>query len=109
MLCYCNLVDSNKRSTIMYNALSEDDVVQIYIEPLRRRFQYPRDITNKGMKIKDLIKAYRTKQERKAVESALRHVDKSLQQNPRYASFYVDRYDRRMEINLKRNWSHWNR
>lgn len=92
----------------MYKMLKQDDVVQVYIEPLRRRFQYPRDITNKGMKIKDLIKAYRTKQERKAVESALRHVDKRLQENHRYASFYVDAYDRRMEINLKRNWSHWN-
>ena len=88
----------------MYDALSEDDVVQIYIEPLRRRrVQYPRDITQQGMRIRDLIAAYRNQQERKAVESALRHVDKSLQRNPRYASFYVDRYDRRMEINLKRN------
>jgi hypothetical protein len=101
-------MDSKQKGLIMYKMLKQDDVVQVYIAPLRSRFQYPRDITLKGMKIKDLIKAYRTEQERKAVESALRYVDNSLQQNPRYASFYVDRYDRRMEINLKRNWSHWN-
>jgi hypothetical protein len=88
----------------MYQMLSEDDVVQIYIEPLRKS-TYPRDITNNGLKIKDLVKVYRTKQERKAVESALRYTDRALARNNALAVVYVDAYDRRMEINLKRNFA----
>jgi len=108
-MCYCNDMDSKQKGLIMYKMLKQDDVVQVYIEPLRRqRLHYPRDITNKGMKIRDLIKAYRTEQERKAVQSALKRVDVSLQKHPNLASFYVDAYDRRMEINLERNWSNRN-